>query len=502
MTKALSKAQQAELEKLEAELKLKEELPFLFGWSWYAWAWDFFNSTNKICLLTAANQISKSSTQIRKIIHWATATELWPKLWNTKPKAFVYFYPSMDVATVEVKTKWIPEFLPRGSMQYDEQYGWKAEYNANKKIVAIHFNSGVSIYFKSYEQTAANLQTITAYYIAVDEECPVELYDEIAFRIAGTNGYFSSVFTATKGQEFWRCVMEEQGTAKEKLVGAFKRQISTYDCLQYRDGKPSPWTIERIKDLENRCKNEQEVLKRIHGRFVRDEGLRYQFSRERHLKTPPFGLAGTPEALTSVYAGVDYGSGNKNRSKSAIVFASLSADSRKVRVFKAWRGDETITTAGDLFNKYMELKTFKITNGSYDYAARDFYEIASRNGEPFSRADKARERGDELINTLLRYDMIEFDTGDEEVDKLCMELASLAVDDEKHDDLADAFRYCVMSMPIDWTLIQKIPLPGKPQPKKENGRYDYSPIAGGDKKSDEMDPADIEMMEWQREFGD
>lgn len=150
----------------------------------------------------------------------------------------------------------------------------------------------------------------------------------------------------------------------------------------------------------------------------------------------------------------------------------------------------------------MELKTFKITNGSYDYSARDFYEIASRNGEPFSRADKARERGDELINTLLRYDMIEFDTGDEEIDKLCMELASLAVDDDKHDDLADAFRYCVMSMPIDWTLIQKIPLPGKPQPKKENGRHDYSPIAGGDKKSDEMDPADIEMMEWQREFGD
>lgn len=501
MSKALTKAQAEEIKKLELELKLREELPHLYGWKWYKWAYEFFTSTNKICLLTAANQISKSSTQIRKIIDWATDTEKWPILWKTKPKAFVYFYPSLDVATVEVKTKWIPEFLPRGSMKHHETYGWTAEYSATKKIIAIHFNSGVSIYFKSYEQTAENLQTITAYYIAVDEECPVELYDEIAFRIAGTDGYFSSVFTATKGQEFWRCVMEERGTQKEKLVGAFKNQISMYDCLQYMDGSPSPWTVERIQQIEARCKNEQEVLRRVHGRFVRDEGLRYQFSRDRHHSlAPPIGFAYIPEERWTVYAGVDYGSGNKNRSKSAIVFAALSADGRKVRVFKAWRGDDQVTTAGDLFNKYMELRNFQVVNGSYDYAARDFYEIASRNGEPFARADKSRERGDELLNTLLRYDMITFDTGDDEINKLCMELASLSVDDEKGDDLADALRYCLMAMPIDWTLIQKVPLPSKPQPKKENTRHTHSMIIGGDTDDSTIDPSDAELREWANEY--
>jgi len=442
------------VKKLEDEVFLTENLPHLFAFKFYKWSYDFFHSQNKICLLTAGNQLSKSSTQIRKMIEWSVNKSLWPKLWKTTPRNFIYMYPSAPVATVEIETKWIPEFLPRGPLKDSAEYGWHLVRNATKQIIAIKFNSGITIHFKSYEQNVSNLQTITAHYIAADEELPVEVYDEVVFRISGTDGFFSAVFTATKGQEFWRECMEEVGTTKEKLPDAWKRQVSAYDCLEYMDGTKSHWTIPRIKALEARCKSPQEVLKRVHGRFVRDDGLRYLFRRDKHQVSAPSGCFGIPTPGTYAFAGVDYGSGNTGRSKSAIVFGELSANSRKVRIFKAWRGDGVITTAGDLFNQYMLLKgNIQMTAAAYDYGARDFYVIAERNGEPFFKADKARTRGDELINTLLRYDLLTIDSGDEELDKLCLELLTLAVDDITGDDLVDALRYCIMQMPIDWNAI-------------------------------------------------
>lgn len=440
---------------LELEAELIESLPHKFGFKFYEWAWDFYTSRNKVCLLTAGNQLSKSSTQIRKVIEWATNKELWPKLWRTQPKNFVYLYPSMEVSTVEVMTKWVPEFLPRGKYKEHPVFGWSIVTNATKKVTAIKFNSGVTVHFKSYEQSASNLQTITAYYIAADEEIPEQLFDEIMFRIAGVDGYFSAVFTATRGQEFWKNCMEDVGTRLEKLPDAWKRQVSAYDCLQYMDGTDSPWTVKRIKQLEARCKNEQEILKRVHGRFVRDDGLRYVFSKDRHHKPSPEGFSGIPRPEFTVYSGVDYASGNA-KGRSAVVFGELSKNMRQVRIFKCWRADGEITTAGDLYNKYILLRNFSVTAAAYDHGARDFFEIASRNGEPFFKADKRRDHGDELINTLLKFNLITFDTGDDELDKLCIELMSLSKDDVHNDDLADALRYCIAVMPIDWQAIRPV----------------------------------------------
>ncbi len=457
MAKRRSKASKEDLQKLsdlEEEARLREELPHLFGWPWYNWAWEFFITTNHVALLTAANQISKSSTQIRKVIDWATDTSKWGHLWSTAPRNFIYMYPSAKVATVEVETKWVPDFLPRGSMKDSPQYGWEIVRSVSTKHVeAIKFNSGVTLHFRSYEQSVVNLQTITAHYIAIDEEPPVDIYDECMFRIAGTNGYFSAVFTATKGQDFFRRCMERIGFADEALPSAWKLQVSAYDCLYYTDGSSSPWTIERIKELEGRCKTPQEVLKRIHGRFVQDDGLRYSFARDRHVQAPPPGLEQAPRAGTSVYSGVDWGSGQERRSKSAVVFFELDKSLTRVRVFKAWRGDGVATTAGDLYNKYMELKKFGVTAAKYDPAARDFYEIAARNGEPFFKADKNRQRGDELLNTLFRYDLITIDSGDDELDKLCTELLTVTEDTEKGDDLVDALRYALIDAPINWEAI-------------------------------------------------
>jgi phage terminase large subunit-like protein len=93
-------------------------------------------------------------------------------------------------------------FLPRGKFKDDPVYGWKEE-KKQGDIVAIHFNSGVHIFFKTYSQNAEDLQSGTCDAIFCDEELPEELYELIA-RLNATDGYIHMVFTATLGQDFWR----------------------------------------------------------------------------------------------------------------------------------------------------------------------------------------------------------------------------------------------------------------------------------------------------------
>ena len=76
-------AKQRELELLKKKLKLKDELPHLYGFPWYAWAKEYFMSRNPMCFLTAGNQLSKSSSQIRKCVDWATDKKKWKSLWPT-----------------------------------------------------------------------------------------------------------------------------------------------------------------------------------------------------------------------------------------------------------------------------------------------------------------------------------------------------------------------------------------------------------------------------------
>jgi hypothetical protein len=143
----------------EEQLKLRAGLPFLYGWKWYPWAREFFESTNKQNFLCAANQISKSSTQIRKCIDWATNQGTWDALWGRQPIQFWYLYPSRDVATIEFETKW-KQFLPRGDFKDHPVYGWKEE-KRKGEIWALHFHIGVHVYFKTYAQDSMNLQTGT-----------------------------------------------------------------------------------------------------------------------------------------------------------------------------------------------------------------------------------------------------------------------------------------------------------------------------------------------------
>lgn len=705
----------------ERQIEIREGLPFLYGWKWYPWALDFFESSNKLNFLCAANQISKSSTQIRKCIDWATNQLKWPSLWKNKPIQFWYLYPTGNQARIEFETKW-QQFLPKGKFKDDPVYGWRAEYKANREIFAIHFNSGVHVYFKTYAQDSQALQTGTCFVagtkvltpfgevpieslkvgatvlskdgwkkikhtfnrpatvitvgfshgrhltgthdhpiwtenrgwvslgdltdydvcssydecisqtlscsterntseatrqkltgventtisvaervrsiwrsgrdiavsasqkvtsftigmrtqltigsrissslrgpstlpltgvlkrdaeplapdakefsspvvlklrqscIAVklvtkkitekawsvygagqksgfvkthprstvrtfvsteprtsqvynievedshtyfangvlvhncdavfcDEELPVELYEELIFRISASDGYFHMVFTATLGQEFWRLVIDPGHGEEERLPGAFKQTVSMYDCLKYTDGTPSHWTNEKIQVVINRCSNENEVLKRVWGKFIMDSGgKKYeQYNMKRHMK-PGHEL---PKNWM-IFAGIDSGSGGQENHPAAICFVAVDLEFRQARVFKAWRGDKILTSAGDVLEKYIELKgQYKVVAAYYDWGDKDLETIAGRMGIAVQKADKSHETGEQILNTLFKNDMLLL-YEDPETQKLSNELSTLRKDQPKRkakDDLCDALRYAVTRIPWDWSVI-------------------------------------------------
>jgi hypothetical protein len=444
-----------ELKEMEEMLKLKGGLPHLFGYPFYAWARRIFESTKKEILLTSANQVSKSSTAIRKNIHLATSPKLWKQFWpslpdGTPPGLFWYMYPSQSVATTEVENKWIKEFLPRGEYKDHPQFGWKAEYHKNE-IHSIEFNTGVSIQFKSYSQKLRDLQTSSVYHLTCDEELPIEYLPELSARLNATDGYFLHIFTATLGQAHWKQAMEPSTHEEETHKDALKIQVSLFDSQVYEDGTPSPWTKEKIARAIANCPTEAEVQRRIYGRFVKSEGLMYEgFSLEKNMSDPhPL-----PKSW-SIVSGVDPGSGGKSGHPAAIVFVAANADFTEGRVFRGWRGDGIPTTASDILDKYNELKgNLQPMAEKYDFAAKDFFTISSRAGGTFSPADKGRDRGIAMVNSLFKTGMLKIQRGDPELAKLVNELSSLGNKTAKTvaiDDMCDALRYAVMAIPWDFS---------------------------------------------------
>ena len=437
---------------------IRKNLPHLYGFPWYEWAWRFFNSTNRMNLLVAGNQLSKSSTQIRKAIDWCTNTKKWPKLWpkNPVPRNMWYLYPDSKVATIEVETKWIPEFLPRGPFKDHPVFGWKVVYE-KKRVEKIVWNNGVQLHFKTYMQNPSSLQSSTVHAIFCDEELPQSIYDELQFRLAATDGYFHMVFTATLGQEMWWRAMEGTGD-QEKFAHAFKQQVSMYDCMKYMDGRPGAFTKERISKIIKTCKSDNEVKKRVYGRFVSDTGLKYPaFDPSRHF-VDPFPIVPGDWHL---YGGVDPGTGGGTGHPAAMGIIAVRPDYRRAYVCRGKRMDGEDTTSSDILEEFKDMRgSWTLRNQLYDQASRDFHIIASRAGESFSKSEKSHELGEDIINTLFKNDMLFiFDTSD--LRKLGQELVTLKVDTVKRraaDDFIDgAIRYTCTSIPWDWSVLSGDP---------------------------------------------
>ena len=472
-----------DIQAAENRIMLKQGLPHIYAFKWYKWARAFYETRNKIALLCAANQISKSSTQMRTCIDWATDKLKWPTLWAHEPNQFWYLYPTQPQVNAEFETKW-KQFLPKGAFKTDPIYGWKEE-KKDGNIIAIHFNSGVHVYFKTYAQNVSALQSGTCDAIFCDEELPEHLFHELIFRISASDGYFRMVFTATLGQDFWRRAMELETLAEdevENLPDAFKTCVSLYDCQVYEDGSPSPWTEAKINQVVNRCGTHNEILKRVMGRFIMDKGgLKYPtFDYTKHMKKHHM----VPKEWL-IFGGVDVGGGqapdaeedkkraarDKQQHPAAVAFVAVSPDYKTGRVFLGWRGDNEPTTAGDVAVKYKHMKTtnkIQTANQWYDWASADFFKIALSLGENFERANKSHEIGEDLINTLFKNDML-FIYRTPELEKLAKELTTLRNKSSRpKDDFIDALRYVVTGIPWDWSGISTAARPAKAMEEKRN----------------------------------
>lgn len=491
-----TKSKMEKLLLLEEKKKLIQNLPHLYGYKMYPWTRKYFENINKICVVCAGNQISKSSSQIRKMIHWATEPSLWKTLWPhmVHPRTGWYLYPSNYLATVEFEKKWVPEFLPRNEFQKHPQYGWKADYRT-KYIQAIHFNTGFSIYFKTYSQSPEDLQAGTAAFVALDEECDELLMPELQARLIATDGYLSAVFTPTLGQEFWREVVEEKGP-KERFKDAFKLQVSMYDCQYYEDGTPSFWTNERIDKIKAGCKSEAEIQRRVYGRFVLDSGIRYPgFDPSRNIIEK--------QQIPSdwfVSVGVDFGSGGKLNHPSAICFLAIRPDNQVAYVFDGCRFDGYNMTASDLVEEVMRRKA-DLPNPFYgifyDYSCTDLKEISSRMGEQWIPAEKNHQIGEQVLNVGFKNLMFKiFDL--EQLHPLITELKLVKLSTPKNmakDDYCDALRYAAAKIPFDWSVIgAKAPiLPARVLTQEEERRLFFKEF---DSDGDDYKSIDQELAHW------
>jgi hypothetical protein len=137
-----------------------------------------------------------------------------------------------------------------------------------------------------------------------------------------------------------------------------------------------------------------------------------------------------------------------------MVIIAISPDLKQGRVMRALRMDGIPTAASDTLDAYRKLRgNLTMMTQVYDWACRDFFTLASRQGESFIPAEKGRDAGFGLLNTLFKTGMLKIQRGDPELEKLVYEICTLATDADKknittQDDLIDALRYAVMS--VNW----------------------------------------------------
>jgi len=399
------------------------------------------------------------------MLNLAMRPEIWPNYFGTKtkPSLFMYLYPDGRTGTTEFYEKWEKIYLPKGEMKNDPKWGWKVEFDRSKQVEAIRFNSGVTILWRYYTQRASSMQAVSLDYVGADEELPELLWDEIMVRTSSRaglgSGLVSTVFTATLGQQFLFDTMERQGQSDEKFPNAFKRQISLYDCLYYVDGTPSQiFTKERIEnDIIPMYSTDNEIKRRVWGRFVKDSGLLYS-DFNATLNSEKY-----DESLIEgwqVYCGIDYGSGGASGHPSTIVFVAVDSIFFTARVIYVWKSPKTLAgyergTQGDLLKKYEELKkTLNIEPHTYfDWHATDLGILALREGISMLPANKNYEHGVGLLNSLFKTEQLKVCTGEGSGDTshLIQELETVnseTVKKHRKDDCADALRYALSSCPM------------------------------------------------------
>ena len=378
-----------EPDEVETIVYNQSDLPHLNGFKHYKWSKEFFDDESRNCFLVASNQCGKSVALIRKTIDLATNEERWMRIWGHKPTCFWYFLPSRGVATVEFQEKWVKEVLPKASMKNHPIYGWQEKYQY-QQIHSITFNTGVTIYFKSYEMSEANLQASSVYFIASDEELPANLWDEINMRRDAVDGLFNLAFTATLSQRFWWEAIECVGKQNERFKDAKKIQVSLYDCQYFVDGTPSRWSDEKIERRISECRSEKEIQRRVYGRFVLEEKEIFSaFSEKNNVYPREFKKLASYRTFVSVFVG------EQNKAAFSIIYLNKTFDEAFVHFSKT-----TTIPLVDLVLLISKMIPDKQALKFVNNGSKEFSKIALSGGQYFEPVALPKISFAGLVNSL------------------------------------------------------------------------------------------------------
>lgn len=487
--------------KAEALAKYKSQLPHLYGFKFFKWSRELWESTNPYTFVCMSNQSGKSISAQRKAVRFNTDIEFQQKCFKTPVDYGFYFYPSLKMATREFKNKWVKQILPRGEMKNDPKYGWDIEYK-DGEVYCLSFKNGTRIYFMSYNMKVEDLQAASPHWVIADEEMPIRLWGEISARLIATKGMFTMVCTPTKGDEFWRGVFE-----LNKMPGAKIIKATMYDTVTFEDGTPGLRTVEEIENYKAKLPTKREIDVRVYAKFTKAEGAIFpNFDRFVHCVEP------LPEAKKWMcYVGIDIGSSGSGH-PAAITFTAVRPDFREGRVIKTWRGNITETTSSiDILRKYQEMrKGLNVAAAFYDQASAEFKLQAMAHEEVVMPSDKNHETGISVMNTLFKHGMllIEKDESDESRgvfgeyhwQTLAEEIENCKDDIKKKDakdDQTDSLRYSVTKTPFDLSHIgvRTIIAQEKTKPKTD-GELRREQWTENLKKSDLVDDIDKEIQFW------
>lgn len=442
---------------------LNEDFSACYAHKLYPWQRDFLLSRQRLMFLTAGNQLGKSAGSILRCLNQCLRKDLW-QYWFPKrqPRTMAYLYPDAKLLSVEFAEKWVKLYLPKGKLKNDPKWGWREVNNEKGLLDHVIFATGVTLYYRTYSQAVTSLQAHTFDAVFCDEETPAAHFDELQVRTQMTaavgSGYVSMVFTATIGQQFLYDCMEMQGKSTETFVGAWKRQISAYDCLTYCDGSPSEiWTLDYIeKELKPKYRNKREMEKRLLGRFIRTEGLQFE---EFDYKENTEELGVTDMTGWRSFIGIDFGTGGEYGHSSSIVHLKIDQTYSIARVVYVWTSKKKRMTQSDLLLQYKALASDIGPHICFaDWGATDLFTLAARERVRIEKADKSREMGVNLINTLFKEKQLKIIIGGPgHASFLIHELQTLATAKSKNhavDDCVDALRYGISQVPMRLTALK------------------------------------------------
>lgn len=456
----------AEYERLKQIKEMREGLPHLYCFPLYMWQkkiWDgVLNDPEgkfRFFYTFAANQIGKSSIMQRVAIALATEPKYW-KRFKRRPKTILYFYPDKKTILTEFRDKW-QEFLPRNGYENHPKYGYKVKYEG-QWLSHIIFNSGITLYFKTYggQKSGGNssqkIQGVTPAAIFLDEETPKSLESELMSRLnspINEGSVMVSNCTPTLGQQYLKDIQD----GKRKIPRSMVQTISLYDCLEYWDGSPSIWTLQKIKETEAQYGTQREIDIRVHGKFMRMDGLAVSaFNADVNVKD------GHPlrKEWGEVYAGIDYGVGGKTAHPSAITFVKVKHDFTEAKIIHTWKPDNSKRwTVDEVLTKYIEMcNELHIhphdVNASYDWSMAEMSLIAERRGISIEKANKDRTLGFATLNSLFKNQMLTlYKNGDWET--MVEEFGSFSLDGVKEgDDQIDSLRYAITGIMFNFENIQ------------------------------------------------